>query len=75
MRETYYVCVYRYEDVKLRFIKETEIKSGDYNCGITDCSSGFWVNEDYEFTKLGDNKYWIPPSNILVIKKKTREVL
>lgn len=69
MRETYYVCVYRYEDRELRFIKETEIES------ILDLDKGFWVDEDYEFTRISNATYWIPASQVLCVKKKTREIL
>ena len=69
MREHYYVCVYRFEDRELRFLKETEISA------IYDVTEGFWVNEDYEFTKKSDNAFWIPASQVLCVKKKTREIL
>jgi hypothetical protein len=71
MRETYYVCVYRFEDKELRFIKETEIQT-IYDLDI---GKGFWVNEDFEYTKLSDNVFWIPTSQVLCVKKKTREIL
>ena len=55
--------------MKLHFIKETEIES------ILDLDKGFWVNEDYEFTRISNASYWIPASQVLCVKKKTREIL
>ena len=69
------ICVYRFEDQELSFIKETVYVGGPYNASISDFDHGFWVDENYEFTKMGDNKYWIPPSKILCIRKEWRSEL
>jgi len=58
------ICVYRFQDAELNFIKETEIP------GIFHVTNGFWVNEEYEYTPLIDSKYWIPVSQILQIRKQ-----
>ena len=69
------VCVYRFEDQELSFIKETSYENWAYRASISDFSNGFWVNENFEFTKESDNMYWIPPSRILCIKKEWRSEL
>ena len=37
--------------------------------GIPDIRDGFWVNEEYEITSGSDAKYWIPPSQIMAVRK------
>lgn len=37
--------------------------------GIGDFVDGFWINDDYQFTKGSDAKFWIPPSCIRYISK------
>lgn len=41
--------------------------------GIHAFTSGFWINNDYMFTRSSDVKYWIPPSQILYIEKTGKE--
>ena len=37
---------------------------------LGDFSDGFWITENYGFTKkISDNKYWIPPNQILYVEK------
>lgn len=41
--------------------------------GIHAYTSGFWITSELKFTKAGDCKYWIPPSQILYIGKTGKE--
>lgn len=43
--------------------------------GLLELSNGFWINEDFYFTKKSDALIWIPPSKIHYIKKVESEVL
>lgn len=36
---------------------------------IGDVMNGFWINGDHEFTKLSDNLFWIPPSQLILVSK------
>lgn len=36
---------------------------------ISQFKDGFWINNKFEFTTDLGGKYWIPPSQILYIKK------
>lgn len=36
---------------------------------IMDVKDGFWVNDDLKYTTASDNRYWIPPSQILCVRK------
>lgn len=47
--------------------KELAVYANDFS----DLKDGFWVNEDYRFTKKSDAKYWIPPSVFKYITKDT----
>ena len=35
---------------------------------LSDLKDGFWINSDFNFTKVSDLKYWIPPAKILFIE-------
>ena len=37
--------------------------------GLVDFKDGFWINDEWEFTKGVDARYWIPPSKILYVAK------
>lgn len=39
--------------------------------GIGAFCNGFWIDQSFNFTKLSDGVYWIPPSVILFVKKRT----
>ncbi len=43
------------------------------NEGLSDFTSGFWLNWDMKFTKGSDGHIWIPPHNIYYIAKDIRE--
>lgn len=36
---------------------------------LSDVADGFWVNEEYNFTKGSDCKFWIPASVIQYVEK------
>lgn len=55
------ICKFEFPNLLLC---STEIPS------IMDVESGVWVNYDFKFTKMGDNKYWIPPSRIAYVVKE-----
>ena len=38
---------------------------------LADLKDGFWINDDLEFTKGSDCRYWIPVSVIKLIEKDT----
>lgn len=62
MQETYYECVFKFEGEKYR----TE---GDRLDRFTE---GFWVDQWWDYTNGSDAAYWIPPSKIQYLEKKTR---
>jgi hypothetical protein len=37
--------------------------------GLAGFNKGFWITEQLKLTKGGDCKYWIPPSQIILIEK------
>ena len=46
------------------------IRSGYvYSHSVADLLSGFWVNEDGDYTQCDDALYFIPPSCITLITK------
>lgn len=57
---TIYKCYFTLEGIWY------EVESKD---GILDFSNGFWVNDDFQFTKGEDASYWIPPRCIRYIQK------
>lgn len=64
MRETYYECVFKFEGDKYR----TEGKS------VSCFMEGFWIDDWWEYTVGDKAMYWIPPSKIQHIEKKSRTV-
>lgn len=50
-----------------RIIKMTKVPC------IADAKDGFWINDHYQFTKLSDCRFWIPPGQILYIEKMVME--
>jgi hypothetical protein len=47
-----------------------EIRPARSSDGIDAFRNGFWIDKDYQYTKGGDNVYWIPPTRILYIQKE-----
>ena len=39
---------------------------------ILDFKDGFWLNDNYEFTKGSDAETWMPPSSIIRIRKEKK---
>lgn len=66
MSETWYICVFNFQGIT-RNVETQE--------GIHAYSQGFWINEEFEYTKASDCKYWIPPSQILHVEKDVVGVL
>lgn len=64
-----YTCYYMYfhEGMERQSVDAVESDA------IASFFNGFWVNEDYEFTKGNDAKHFIPESAILKITKNNVE--
>lgn len=63
MKEIYFECVFKFEGEKYR----TE---GEH---IAQFENGFWIDDWWEYTTSPEKStYWIPPSKIQHIEKKTR---
>lgn len=64
MKETYYECYFKFQ--------------GDTHSVETDSlfklAEGFWVDDWIEYTVSEKATYWIPPSKIQYVEKKTRTV-
>lgn len=41
-----------------------------YIPSIEDVQNGFWVNDDFHFTKGGDGRFWIPQNCIRYVMKE-----
>lgn len=52
---------------KLHFIESVDIPC------VADAIDGFWINNDNEFTRAPDCTFWIPPAQILYVKKIVEE--
>jgi hypothetical protein len=60
-----YICHYQFTKNETKLCVNEKYATS----GIFDFSEGFWVNEQFEFTKSSDAKYWIPPCRIYYIEK------
>lgn len=47
----------------------TEKRCVRSNGGVEDFMYGFWIDDNYRFTKGSNAKYWIPPGNISYVSK------
>ena len=59
--KTIYRCFFKFRDYRYPFV--------DGYQGPSMFATGFWINEDMEFTNGDDAKYFIPISQILYIEK------
>ena len=57
-----YVCEFRIDTAYMHV-------EGD---SIADFKDGFWLNNNYEFTKGADAVTWMPPSSIIRISKEKK---
>ena len=55
-----YICAFRF-DLRERYVEADAIQY---------LKEGFWINKDHKFTLGEDCKFWIPPSQIMYIKKE-----
>jgi hypothetical protein len=37
--------------------------------GIAEIYDGFWVDENFEYAKIGKERYWIPASRYIIVTK------
>jgi hypothetical protein len=56
---TRYLCYFQFRG------KDWTASSGN---GPREFSEGFWIDENYQFTKGMDAKFWIPPHQIHYIE-------
>jgi hypothetical protein len=60
-----YKCYFRFAK---RYLREDSAHTV-IGSGFFDFTKGFWINEDLEFTRGADSRYWIPVSQILLVEK------
>lgn len=61
-----YVCYFNFYDPSQGKL----VMSASSKQGLDAFEFGFWLNGDMEYTKAGDARYWIPPSQIRLIAKE-----
>ena len=65
MKETYFECVFKFEGEKYRTEGER----------LSQFEQGFWIDDWWEYTTSPEeSKYWIPPTKIQHVEKKTRTI-
>ena len=62
MWKVVYMCEFRMDTAYMHVVGST----------ITDFKEGFWLNDNYEFTKGSDAITWMPPSSIIRIRKERK---
>jgi hypothetical protein len=74
---TLYKCYFNFNDILVDGIflsgdiVKTIVLSVLSDQGIVDFQYGFWINDKLKLTKGSDCKFWIAPSQILLIEKIT----
>ncbi len=64
MYKVVYVCEFRM-DTAYMFVEGV--------C-LADFKEGFWIDEDYKFTKGDDCRFWMPPTSIIRVTKEKKYI-